>query len=129
MKVDKVVMKETKYIVCWTLIFSLLMQAVFLIIGQWSYRVLLGNLLGASVAILNFFLLGVTVQKALQKSPDELNKFMKISHMYRNLMVLVVAVIGVVLPCFHTVSVLIPLLFPRLGLAIRALSDRKNNSK
>ena len=40
-KVDPVVMKETRYIAITVLILSALMQAVFLIIGQWNYTVLL----------------------------------------------------------------------------------------
>ena len=63
-KVDGTVRKETIYIAAAVLILSMLMQAVFLIIKQWDYTVLLGNLLGGGVAVLNFFLMGLTVQKA-----------------------------------------------------------------
>ena len=41
----------------------------------------------------------------------------------------VVAVIGVVLPCFDSLAVLIPLLFPRVAIAIRPLWDRKTQVK
>lgn len=68
-KVDGTVRKETIYIAAAVLILSMLMQAVFLIIKRWDYTVLLGNLLGGGVAVLNFFLMGLTVQKAT--SEDE----------------------------------------------------------
>ena len=54
-KIDATVLKETKYILFWALILSALMQAVFLIIRQWDYTVLLGNLLSGGSAVLNFF--------------------------------------------------------------------------
>ena len=66
-KIDDAVLKETKYISMWVLVLSVLMQSVFLIIGKWDYTVLLGNLLSGAAVILNFFMLGLTVQRALEK--------------------------------------------------------------
>lgn len=53
-KVDKTVLRETGYIALFVILLSVLMQAVFLIIGKWDYTVLLGNLLSAA-AVGNFF--------------------------------------------------------------------------
>ena len=53
---DPAVKKETGYITVWVLLLSLLMEAVFLIIRQWDLSVLFGNLGGAVLAVLNFFL-------------------------------------------------------------------------
>ena len=73
-KIDPTVLKETKYIALWVLIFSALMQAVFLVLRAWDYTVLLGNLLGGGVAVLNFLLMGITVQNALQKEEKTLRE-------------------------------------------------------
>ena len=62
MKIDKTVIKETKYIASFVIIFSVLMQAVFLIIGKWDYTVLIGNLWGIIIAVGNFFVMGLFVQ-------------------------------------------------------------------
>jgi len=70
-KIDATVLKETGFIAAFTLILSLLMQSVFLIIGKWDYTVLLGNLLGYLAAVGNFFLLGLTVQSAVEKEEKE----------------------------------------------------------
>ncbi len=48
MKIDAIVRRETIYIAVWVGILSLLMEAVFLIIGKWDYTVLLGNLLSGA---------------------------------------------------------------------------------
>lgn len=98
------------------------MQAVFLIIGQWNYTVLLGNLYGAALAVGNFFLMGLTVQKCLTLEPDEAKKKMKLSQQGRLLMLLVLCMIGAALPCFHTVALLIPQFFPRIGVTVRGLT-------
>ncbi len=125
-KIDSAILKETRYIATWVLIFSLLTEAVFLIIGKWDYTVLLGNLLGAAAAILNFFLMGLSVQKAVNKEEKEAKTVMKVSMIYRNLLLLVIAIVGILLPIFSTWTVIIPLLFPRIAIALSPLV-RKNN--
>ena len=120
-KVDKTVLKETKYIACWVVLLSMIAEAVFLIIGKWDYTVLLGNLLSGALVILNFFLMGITVQKAVNKEEKEAKTAMKVSQLYRNLMIIVVTVIGVALKCFNTWIVLIVLFFPRIAVAFRPL--------
>ncbi len=124
-KIDETVLKETKYIAFWVLIFSILMQAVFLVLGKWDYTVLLGNLLSAVFAVINFFLMGITVQKAVVKEEKDAKTTMKVSQMYRTLMILVVTIIGVALPCFNTVAVIIPVFFVRVAIAIRPIFDKK----
>lgn len=121
-KVDAVVMKETKFIALIVLLGSMLMQAVFLIIGKWDYTVLLGNLLGAALAVGNFFLMGLTVQKCLELEPDEAKKRMKFSQQMRYLMMIVVCVIGAAVPFCNTIAVLVPQFFPRIGVTIRGMT-------
>jgi hypothetical protein len=53
-KIDPTVRRETVYIGVWVLVFSVLMEAVFLVLNAWDITVLLGNLLGAFAAVLNF---------------------------------------------------------------------------
>ncbi len=122
-KIDSTVIKETKYITIWVLILSVLMQAVFLIISKWDYTVLLGNILSAAGSVLNFLLMGITVQKALGLEEKEARSLVKTSQIYRNLMVMVIAVIGVVF--FNIWASLIPLVFARIAIMFRPLLDKK----
>ncbi len=126
-QIDAAVIKETKYIALWVCILSALMQAVFLVIGKWDVTVLFGNLLSGAAAILNFFLMGLTVQKALQKEEKEAKSFIKVSQLYRFLFLVVVVVVGVVAPCFNSWSAVIPVFFPRIAIAIRPLFDKKQS--
>lgn len=121
-KVDPVVLKETRYIALTVLILSALMQSVFLVLGKWDYTVLLGNLYGAALAVGNFFLMGLTVQKCLTMEPDDAKKRMKLSQQGRLLMLLVFCMIGAALPCFNTIALLVPQFFPRIGVTVRGLT-------
>ena len=120
--VDPTVIKETRFVAAVVLILSALMQAVFLILGKWDYTVALGNLLGAALAVGNFFLMGLTVQTVVGLSENDMKKKVQRSQQLRLVMMLAVCVIGAALPCFHTITVLIPQLFPRIGVSIRGLT-------
>lgn len=129
-KIDKTVIRETRYIAGVTIILSVIMEAVFLIIGMWSYKVLLGNILGAAVAVVNFLLMGITVQKAVQKDEKDAATLMKLSQTLRNMMLLIAAVLAIVLPFINPLAAIIPLFFPRIAITLIPLRDRnKNNGK
>lgn len=124
-KIDPVVLKETIYISALSIIFSALMQAVFLIIGKWDYTVLTGNILGVVGAIGNFFIMGLSVQKAVSQEEKEAKVSMKISQSFRMFFLFIIAVMGYAFDCFNVIAVVIPLLFPRVAIALRPLFNKK----
>ncbi len=124
-KADKTVINETKYIAYSLVLMSVIMQSVFLILGRWNYTVLLGNLLTDAVMLANFFLMGLGIQKALQKGEENVKNIMKVSHSLRTLMIFAVVVIGVAFPVFNTVSVIIPVFFPRIAIFFKPLIQSK----
>ena len=124
-KIDPTVLKETGYIAAMVFIFSLALQSVFLIIGKWDYTVLTGNLLGFVAAVGNFFLMGLSVQSSLGKEEKDAKNLMKLSQSLRLLLIFVIALIGYLVPVFNTIAVLIPLLFPRIAVALRPLFMKK----
>ena len=129
MKLQKAVKQETLYVAAWIIVLSALMEAVFLIIGKWDYKVLLGNLLSASAGVLNFLLLGITVQKCVLKTPEQAKKAIKLSQAARLLMMVVIALIGALVPCFNLWSTLIPLVFPRISFLFRPLFSKKQKEE
>ncbi len=121
-------MKSTRYIMLIVLIGSLLMQAVFLVIGQWDWKVLTGNLLGAATAICNFFIMAQTVAKALASGDqDGAKKRTQLSRGLRMLMMAVVCVIGFTAPCFNPYAVIIPLVFPSAGAMLSGVLMKDKN--
>ena len=107
--IDETVKRESVYIAAFVGVLSVLMQAVFLVAGHWDYTVLCGNLLSAAAAVGNFFLMGLTVQKALGKGEKEAADTMRLSQRLRLLLLFVVVAVGAAAPCFHTLAVIIPL--------------------
>lgn len=124
-KIDATVLKETGYIAICTALCSALMQAVFLLIGQWDYTVLFGNLVGFLAAVGNFFLLGLTVQTVVTTEEKQGQHLMKLSQVLRFLLLFVVALVGCLVPVFHTVAVIVPYLFPRIAIALRPVFIRE----
>lgn len=127
-KIDETVMRETRYIAGITIILSVIMEAVFLIIGKWDYTVLLGNIFGGAVAVVNFLLMGITVQKAVLKDEKEAATLMKLSQTLRNMMLLITCVVAIAVPFMNGVAAVIPLFFPRIAISLIPLRDRKANN-
>ena len=129
MKIDSTVKRETRYIALMAIALSLLMELVFIVIGQWSYKVLLGNILGAGVAVLNFFLMGLTVQNAVLLEEKEARDKMKLSMTLRSFLLMLTAVLGVVVPVFNAPATIIPLFFVRIAVALRPLLIKDKDEK
>ena len=130
-KIDPIVLKETGFVAIVSLILSVFMQAVFLIVSfatswDYTYKVLLGNLLGYIAAVGNFFLMGLTVQKALGKEQKDAANLMRLSQMLRMLMLFVVALVAYLLRdyAFNIIAVIIPFIFPRIGVTLRPLASK-----
>jgi len=125
-KVDATVKRETKYIAYFCTVLSVLMQAVFVLLKKWDYTVLLGNLLSLALAVLNFLVMGITVQKSLGLESADAKKLMKSSQGLRNVAHFAVLAVGVIAPVFDTVAVIIPVFFPRIAILFRPLiKDKK----
>ena len=126
-KISPVVCKETAYIAVWVAIFSIFMQAIFLVLQKWNLSVLFGNLLSGVAVILNFFLMALTVQNALQKEEKEAQNYMKLSQSLRFLFLAVVVIVGFTFPIFHSVAVLLPVFFPRIAILFRSFFGQKES--
>ncbi len=90
-----------------------------------DYRVILGGVLGTCVASLNFFLMGITVQKvANTEDKDIAYQTMKASYRNRNLMQIIWIVICMVVPVIQIAAGIIPLFFPSIMLKGRGVLHR-----
>ena len=125
-KPDNTIIKETKYIAIMIFIFSIIMELIFFVLSKWDITVFLGNLLGGLAMILNFYFMGIGVQKALGKDEKDAQKILKGSLSLRTFFLFVVVAIGAWLKCFSTYAVIIPMFFPRIAVAMRPLWENKN---
>lgn len=113
-KPQQSIVKETKRIGVGTVIMLVVMLAIYAVLGKFTVGVLLGGLLGSAYAIFNFFMLGMTLQKAASMT-DQQMAHMKVRSSYSTRMIgmLILAVVAFALPFVEGISCLIALLFPR----------------
>ena len=113
-KPQQSIVKETKRIAVGTVIMLVVMLAVYAVLGKFTVGVLLGGLLGSAYAIFNFFMLGMTLQKAASMT-DQQMVHMKVRSSYSTRMIgmLILAVVAFALPFVEGIPCLIALLFPR----------------
>ena len=125
MKIDPTVKKETTYVLIFTLILSMLLESVFLIIRQWQLNVLFGNLLGAAIGIVNFFLLGLSVQKAVKSDEKRAREILRASQTVRFALMVLLVVISVLIPTvFNMWATLISLFFATIAVYMRPLFNK-----
>ncbi|MBO5369356.1 MAG: hypothetical protein J6B23_01620, partial [Clostridia bacterium] len=67
------------------------------------------------------------VQKAVVQDEADARKTIRTSQSLRTFFMFVFVVLGVVVPCFSTLSVIIPLFFTRIAIAFRPLVKNKIN--
>ena len=124
---------ETKKVAAATAVMVVLMWVIFGVGHRLSpdqipldYTVFLGGLGGGLVAVLNFFLMGLTVQKVASTQDEDLAKSrMKASYSQRFLLQIVWVILAIVLPCFQFAAGIAPLLFPSLSIKLRAFLPQK----
>lgn len=132
--IQPAVKKETKRVMVITLVGLILMWILFAALHfimpdkvPLDYTVFLGGIAGGCVAVLNFFLMGLAVQKAAA-AEDEGTARMKIKASYsqRFMMQVFWVIIAIIAPCFHFVAGIAPLLFPGTGIKIVGIFHNKN---
>lgn len=126
--------REISYITSWVVILSAVMQGVFLILHffgvlKWDYTAPLGNLLGAAFSVLNYVLLGFTVEAAVNKEEKQAQVFLRVSRMLRNLMIGAVVIAGIYIPVFNVWTVALPFFFPKIGIIVRSRIMNKNSEE
>lgn len=127
MRVDKTVKRETLYIICGSLLLSLLEQATFVALGKWELPVLFSNLMMDAVFILDFFFLGITLQIAVKKKDEkEIKNLMLLSRGLRFIMIGGALVVGILLDeVFNLWALLPPILFNRITLFVIQLRMKR----
>lgn len=127
--IQPVIKKETKRVAISTGIGVAIMWVIFGVLHlvmpgkiPFDYTVILGGLFGGAVAVLNFFLMGVTVQNVASTTDEEFaRKKMKASYSQRMLLQMVWGIIAIAAPCFQFVAGLLPLLFPGVGIKLMGI--------
>ena len=127
--VQPAVKRETRNVLIITLIGVVIMLAVFSCLNlafpdsvPFDYTVILAGFCAGAVAVLNFFLMGLAVQKVAAASDEkEAKKILQKSYYGRLGLQVLWIIAAIAAPCFNIVAGLIPLLFPGFGIKMRGV--------
>lgn len=127
MKLQDASKKEIKRIALGTGLGLVLMLAVFAAlslfgIGTFDYTVILSAVIGGGIAIGNFTLLCLTIQKAAGiEDKKQMKARFQLSYHARLMTQAAWVVAAFLLPCFNAVAAAIPLLFPTATIYLTSL--------
>ena len=132
--VQPAVKKETKRVVMITGAGLILMWILLAILHftmpdkvPFDYTVILGGIGGGVIAVLNFFLMGLAVQKAASATDEGTARMkLKASYSQRFMMMILWVIVAIVAPCFQFVAGIAPLLFPGTGLKFVGIFHKAN---
>ena len=132
--VQPAVKKDTKRVVMITGAGLILMWILFAILHftmpdkvPFDYTVILGGIGGGVIAVLNFFLMGLAVQKAASATDEGTARMkLKASYSQRFMMMILWVIVAIVAPCFQFVAGIAPLLFPGTGLKFVGIFHKAN---
>lgn len=132
--IQSAVKKETKRVAMITGVGVILMWIVFGVLHMFmpekvplDYTVFLGGAVGGIVAVLNFFLMGLAVQKAASATDEDTARMnIKASYSQRMMLLMLWVILAIVVPCFQFVAGIVPLLFPGTGIKIVGIFHTKN---
>ena len=135
--VQPAVKKETGNVAIYTVTGTIIVLIVYFVFSKvdpehatFDYTVIIGALGGVIIAVLNFFLMGMTVQKvAATEDEDRAKKIMKSSYSRRFLLQIGWVIIALAVPAINWITGIIPLFFPSFGIKIKGIISNKKYSK
>lgn len=146
MNKQKLPVRELLAILIGEVITSLIICGVFLIIKKYTYKVLLGVLLGSSVTLLNFLVLSIMTNRVINrfleargneemseedaaalalKFQGQVQNQMKLSFIIRILVLAATLIVAFVSDIFNPLATVIPLLMLRPIITISEIIKRK----
>ena len=128
MKLDPVVKKETLILIIGESLLTALMLVVFLLLRRFYAAVLIGALVGAALAIGNFFAMCLMIQKAIASEEGDRAKMVRASHSTRLMVMALALVVCLAVFKLDVLATLIPLLFPTVIQFIRGFTIKNEDS-
>lgn len=154
LKLQPAVKQDSCRIALGTACLACVMMLVFGLIGLFDLSVFLGTLLGYVTAVGNFFLMAVTVQKAVESMKDapapaagevteaenetagespaqpsalskDARQRIQTSYKLRMMAIFAVGILALTVDCFHPVATLLCLLFPRIVIFVIGRVSKK----
>lgn len=121
-KAEPIIIRELKSVAIATGIGIILMWIVFFVLHllfkdsvSFDYTVFSGGVCGGAIAVLNFFLMGLSIQKVTDLADNKTAlSSMRKSYLWRTVLQMGWVVIAILAPCFQYVAGIVPLFFPSI---------------
>lgn len=118
---DIKIRNEIKYITKGVIVFDFIIIAILLITSNFTKAILLGLVFGTIIAILNFRLLALSIEKTLTMPASKAQIYASGQHILRMLMTGVVLLVSVKSPYLELLGAAIGLLSPKLVILLRKI--------
>jgi len=131
MKLDKEVIHENRKMALGCAVCSVIVAAVFAVIGKFDLSVALGALVGWLLSFGNFFFMSLGVVKALETGDENAAKLkMHSSYIARTVVMLAVMAVSIIVDFIHWVPVVVSVFYPRIVItAVNLVSFAKSRKK
>jgi len=116
----------TRNIMKWVIILSIIVSLIFVAFfsGE-AVRLIIGLVFGASIGMLGFIDLSMTLQKAVQKPPAKAQNYTVRKYFMRFIMNGIVLYVAVVTPHIHIVGTVLGMLLIKMSIMITNLFNDK----
>lgn len=141
MKPDRAVRRETARVAAGVFALVAVMFAVYAVIGRFSTKVLLGGLYTGALTVINFFLMGLTVQGVADRAAEkerseqelaeltiEMKNRMRLSYNLRMIALFALLVAGIAAFKFDPLATIIPVVFPTLVIRVLQIMEARKPS-
>lgn len=111
-----------------SLVFSAIVAVVFIAIGQFDLSVVFGLAIGLALSIGNFYVMSVTVAKALETGDgNEAKKRIRNSYLIRTGVMVAVIAVSIIVKQINPIPVLVSVFYVRLTIFITGLFEKKKS--
>ena len=141
MKPDRAVRRETARVAVGIYAMVAVMLLVYAAVGKLSPPVILGGLYTGTLTVLNFFIMGLTVQgvtdraaererseQELQELSIEMKNRMKLSYNLRMIALFALLVAGLAVFKFDPLATILPVVFPTVVIRVLQIMEAKRPS-
>ena len=125
MNLTPVVKENLKKIMFFNFLLLVPENIIFYALGNWSTYVLVGSLYGYVISVVSFLLLGLSVQKAMDKEQKQAQMYMQSTYMARMIFTALAIIIAMKLPFLDWVAVVFPLGFTRISIMLLNLIKKE----
>ncbi|MBR0367821.1 MAG: hypothetical protein IJH86_05440 [Clostridia bacterium] len=141
MKPDSAVRRETARVAAGVFALVAAMLAVYAVIGKFSVSALLGGVYTGLLTVVNFFVMGMTVQGITDRAAEkarteqeiaeltlEMKNRMKLSYNLRMIALFALMVVGISVFKFDPIATILPILFPTIVIRVLQIMEARRPS-